>query len=162
MIAVVRYFQAEALPCLLNLGAQFAGQVAQLVAQRLGAVVECIESDWFAALPAQRFDLIVANPPYVAAGDPHLEMDDLRFEPAGALTDHADGLSALRRIVVEAPDWLADGGWLFLEHGYDQAVAVAELLAAAGFVAIEQYRDLAGIVRVSGGRRIMASGRSCA
>ncbi len=125
--------------------------VAQKNAQQLGAQVRFIESDWFAALPAQRFDLIVANPPYVAADDPHLLQGDLRFEPQGALTDHADGLAAIRRIVAGAPDWLNPDGWLLLEHGYDQAAAVWELLATAGFEAIAQQRDLAGIVRITGG-----------
>jgi release factor glutamine methyltransferase len=127
-------------------------EVARGNAQRLGARVEFVDSDWFAALPPQCFDLIVANPPYVAAGDPHLGEGDLRFEPAKALTDHADGLSAIRRIVAAAPQWLATGGWLFFEHGYDQAVAARDLLVAAGFAAIEQHRDLADIVRASGGR----------
>lgn len=126
--------------------------VARDNAVGLGAKVEFFKSDWFAALPAQTFDLIVANPPYVAAGDPHLSQGDLRFEPQGALTDHADGLTALRRIVTAAPDWLAPGGWLFCEHGYDQAAAVRELLTTAGFTDIEQHRDLAGIVRCSGAR----------
>lgn len=126
--------------------------VARGNAQRLGAQVEFVESDWFAALPPQRFELIVANPPYVAAGDPHLAQGDLRFEPTEALTDHADGLTAIGRIVAQAPDWLAEGGWLFLEHGYDQETAVQALLAAAGFSQIEQHRDLAGIVRATGGR----------
>ncbi|MBS3936089.1 MAG: peptide chain release factor N(5)-glutamine methyltransferase [Sulfuritalea sp.] len=126
--------------------------IARGNAQRLGASVEFIESDWFAALPAQRFELIVANPPYVAAGDPHLAQGDLRFEPADALTDHADGLTAIRRIVAQAPDWLAEGGWLFCEHGYDQAAAVRRELSAAGLENIEQPRDCAGIVRASGGR----------
>ncbi len=122
-------------------------------AQRLGARVEFVASDWFAALPPQRFDLIVANPPYVAAVDPHLAQGDLRFEPSGALTDHADGLAAIRRIVAQAPDWLAEGGWLFLEHGFDQGAEVQALLAAAGFGQIEQHRDLAGIARATGGCR---------
>lgn len=126
--------------------------VARGNAQRLGARVEFIESDWFAALPPQRFDLIVANPPYVAAGDPHLGEGDLRFEPMGALTDHADGLSAIRKIIAATPDWLSPGGWLCFEHGYDQAGAVRQLLENAGFSEIEQQRDLAGIVRVSGGK----------
>lgn len=128
--------------------------VARRNAVLLGAQAQVAfcASDWFAGLPAQRFDLIVANPPYVAAGDPHLAEGDLRFEPQTALTDQADGLAAIRRIVAEAPHWLAPGGWLFLEHGYDQAAAVLELLRAAGFAEIEQHRDLAGIVRASGGR----------
>jgi release factor glutamine methyltransferase len=128
-------------------------EVARGNAARLGAQVAFVVSDWFAALPAVRYDLIVANPPYIAAGDPHLAQGDLRFEPAGALTDHADGLAAIRRIVAAAPGWLVPGGWLFFEHGYDQAAAVRVLLETTGFAAIEQYRDLAGIVRTSGGRR---------
>jgi release factor glutamine methyltransferase len=126
--------------------------VARGNALRLAAAVDFIESDWFAALPAARFDLIVANPPYVAASDRHLAEGDLRFEPQEALTDRADGLSALRRIVAEAPRWLTGGGWLFLEHGYDQGETVFSLLSAAGFADIEQHCDLAGITRVSGGR----------
>jgi release factor glutamine methyltransferase len=127
-------------------------EVARGNAQRLGARVEFTESDWFAALPPQLFDMIVANPPYVAAGDPHLDDGDLRFEPVDALTDHADGLAAIRRIVTAAPQWLAARGWLFFEHGYDQAAAARQLLDAAGFSEIEQSCDLAGIVRASGGR----------
>lgn len=126
--------------------------MARANAQRLGAQVEFVESDWFATLPSDRYDLIVANPPYVAAGDPHLAEGDLRFEPLDALTDHGDGLAAIRRIVSAAPDWLVPGGWLWLEHGYDQAAAVADLLRGAGFSTIEQHMDLAGIVRCSGAR----------
>jgi release factor glutamine methyltransferase len=125
--------------------------VARGNAQRLGANVDFVASDWFAVLPPQRFDMVVANPPYVAAGDPHLSAGDLRFEPVGALTDHADGLMAIRRIVTAAPPWLAARGWLFFEHGYDQAAAARQLLDAAGFSEIEQNCDLAGIVRASGG-----------
>jgi release factor glutamine methyltransferase len=125
--------------------------VARGNAARLGARVEFVASDWFAALPPARFDFIVANPPYVAAGDPHLAAGDLRFEPPGALTDHADGLTALRHIIRIAPDWLDDGGSLLVEHGYDQGAPVRALFEAAGFSAIEQYRDLAGIVRATGG-----------
>jgi release factor glutamine methyltransferase len=125
--------------------------VARDNAARLGARVTFVESDWFANVEA-RFDLIVGNPPYVAAGDPHLSEGDLRFEPMLALACGADGLAAIRHIVVAAPAHLLPGGWLLLEHGYDQADAVRALLAAGGFAAIEQHRDLAGIVRVSGGR----------
>ena len=127
--------------------------VARGNAARLGAAVDFTESDWFAALEPQCFDLIVANPPYVAAGDPHLAEGDLRFEPADALTDHADGLTAIRRIIAQAPSWLSPGGWLFFEHGYDQGAPTRALLESAGFVDLEQHRDLAGIVRTSGGRR---------
>lgn len=123
--------------------------VARDNAARFGARVNFVESDWFAGVEG-RFELIVGNPPYVAEGDAHLR--DLAFEPMTALACGADGLNAIRRIVADAPRHLTPGGWLLLEHGYDQAAAVAALLAGAGFVAVEQHRDLAGIVRVSGGR----------
>lgn len=125
--------------------------VARGNAERLGAQVTFIESDWFANVVG-RFDLIVGNPPYVAEGDPHLSEGDLRFEPMPALASGADGLDAIRRIVADAPCHLNPGGWLFLEHGYDQADRVRTLLGNAGFADIELHRDLAGIVRVSGGR----------
>ena len=115
--------------------------------------VSFVASDWFAALAGQRFDLIVANPPYVAAGDPHLREGDLRHEPAHALTSGADGLSAIRLIVAAAPAHLTDGGWLLLEHGHDQADRVGALLRDAGFADVRAARDLAGILRVSYGRR---------
>jgi release factor glutamine methyltransferase len=126
--------------------------VARLNAQRHGATLRLLHSDWFGALGDERFDLIVANPPYIAAADPHLAVGDLRHEPSAALASGANGLDAIRAIIAAAPAHLAAGGQLWLEHGYDQALALRELLAAAGFAAIEQHRDLAGIVRVSGGR----------
>ena len=126
--------------------------VARRNAQQLGGPVRLVHSDWFAALAGESFDLIVANPPYIAAGDPHLVVGDLRHEPVAALTGGVDGLASIRRIITLAPAHLASGGQLWLEHGYDQAGAVRELLAAAGFADIEQHIDLAGIVRVSGGR----------
>ena len=127
--------------------------VARRNAQQLGAAVRFLHSDWFAALAGESFELIVANPPYIAAGDPHLVAGDLRHEPVAALTGGVDGLASIRRIIGVAPAHLAPGGQLWLEHGYDQAGVVRELLAAAGFADIEQHVDLAGIVRVSGGRR---------
>jgi len=129
-----------------------ARAVARANATLLGAKVSFVESDWFSGFAGQRFDVIVSNPPYVAAGDPHLSEGDLRFEPPSALACGADGLDAIRRIVGDAPRYLVPGGWLLFEHGYDQTDALRELLAAAGFADIEQHRDLAGIVRVSGGR----------
>jgi release factor glutamine methyltransferase len=126
--------------------------VARANATLLGANVSFVESDWFERFAGQRFDCIVGNPPYVAAGDLHLGEGDLRFEPPSALACGADGLDAIRRIIADASRHLEAGGWLLLEHGYDQAAAMRELLAAGGFVDIEQHRDLAGIVRVSGGR----------
>jgi release factor glutamine methyltransferase len=117
------------------------------------AAVRFLRSDWFDALDAgETFELIASNPPYIAAGDIHLSEGDLRFEPAGALTDHADGLSALRIIIDGAVNHLAPGGWLLLEHGYDQAAAVRALLDAGGYLDVQSWRDLGGIERVSGGR----------
>jgi release factor glutamine methyltransferase len=126
--------------------------LARRNAEGLHADVRFLQSDWFSALGDERFHLIVGNPPYVAVGDPHLSAGDLRFEPAGALASGVDGLDAIRRIVTQAPDHLEPGGWLILEHGYDQGPAVTGLLAAAEFEDIEQHSDLAGILRVSGGR----------
>lgn len=117
------------------------------------ANVELVQSDWFAALGNRRFDLIVANPPYVAAGDSHLSSGDLRAEPAGALVGGGDGLEAIRAIVTGAPDHLNDGGVLAFEHGYDQAPGCRDLLFAAGLEEVFSRRDIAGIERVSGGRR---------
>jgi release factor glutamine methyltransferase len=115
--------------------------------------VDCCESDWYAKLPAlPPVDLIVANPPYVAAGDSHLQGDGLRFEPLLALTDAADGLSCLRAIIAGAPQWLAAGGQLCCEHGFDQAAACRQLLRAGGFAEVASRRDLSGQERISGGR----------
>ncbi|MCQ4164582.1 peptide chain release factor N(5)-glutamine methyltransferase [Tahibacter harae] len=114
--------------------------------------VEFVESDWFAALRGRVFDLIVSNPPYIAVQDPHLSQGDLRFEPVGALASGADGLDDLRRIVAGACLHLRPGGWLLLEHGYDQGEAVRALLTAAGFADVATWRDLGGQERVSGGR----------
>lgn len=113
-----------------------------------------IRSDWFAALDrAARYDVIVSNPPYIVAGDHHLTEGDLRFEPTDALTDHADGLSALRTLSAHAAHYLSPNGYLLMEHGYDQAQAVRNLLEAADFEQIQSWRDLAEIERVSGGKK---------
>jgi release factor glutamine methyltransferase len=126
-------------------------EVARDNALRLGATVRFVRSDWLADLAGERFDLILSNPPYVAAGDPHLSRGDLRFEPASALVAGEDGLNDIRRIVAAAPAHLAPGGWLLFEHGYDQAQRCRALLTAAGFGQVTSWRDLAGIERVSGG-----------
>ncbi|MDR7047919.1 release factor glutamine methyltransferase [Duganella sp. 3397] len=128
--------------------------VARRNAEANGAHVTFLHSDWFAALADNApFDIIASNPPYIASGDRHLSEGDLRFEPVGALTDHADGLSALRILVAGAPAHLSPQGWLLMEHGYDQADAVRELLLAAGYTEVQSWRDIADIERVSGGRR---------
>lgn len=127
--------------------------VARTNAQALAATnVAFVQGDWFATLGGARFDLIVANPPYIAAGDPHLAQGDLRHEPAMALASGKDGLDAIRAIVASAPAHLDAGGWLALEHGYDQAEACRALLTQAGFEKVFSRHDLAGIARVSGGR----------
>ena len=118
-----------------------------------GARVRFLRSDWYEALGDERFGLIVSNPPYIVAGDRHLIEGDLRFEPIDALTDHGDGLSDLRTIADGAARHLEPGGWLLLEHGYDQAEAARGLLTAGGYAEVQSWRDLAGIERVSGGRR---------
>ncbi|MCA0311970.1 MAG: peptide chain release factor N(5)-glutamine methyltransferase [Proteobacteria bacterium] len=123
--------------------------VARANAGRLGLALELRHGDWLAPVAGERFDLIVGNPPYIAEGDPHLPA--LAHEPRSALVSGADGLDDLRRIVATAPAHLAPGGWLLLEHGWDQAAAVRALLAGAGFTQVQSRRDLAGIERCSGG-----------
>ena len=127
--------------------------VARRNAERHQAKVRFLLSDWYAALGNEQFDIIVSNPPYIVAGDPHLSQGDLRFEPVDALTDHGDGLSAIRTIVEGTQRHLVAGGWLLMEHGYDQAAAVRARLAREGFHEVQSWRDLAGIERVTGGRR---------
>ena len=114
------------------------------VAFRLGS--------WLQPLGEDTFDLIASNPPYIAEGDPHLARGDLRFEPAMALSCGADGLDAIRVIVRDAPACLRPGGWLLLEHGWEQGDAVRALLAAAGFADVATERDLEQRDRVSLGR----------
>jgi release factor glutamine methyltransferase len=126
--------------------------IARRNAAANGASVRFLHSDWFGAIAGETFDLVVSNPPYIAAGDRHLSEGDLRFEPAGALTDHADGLSALRAIVEGAPRHLAPGSWLLMEHGYDQSAPVQGLLSSRCYGDVQSWHDLAGIARVTGGR----------
>jgi len=126
--------------------------VARRNAERHGLAIELLEGPWWGAVAERRrFDVAVANPPYVAAGDPHL--DELRHEPIVALTPGGDGLEALRAIVAGAAAHLAPGGWLVVEHGFDQGAAVRALFGAAGFDATETRRDLAGQERATAGRR---------
>lgn len=126
--------------------------VAEGNARALDARVRFVQSDWFAALAAERFDLIVANPPYIAAADPHLGRGDVRFEPLGALASGSDGFDDVRRIVSAAPAHLTPGGWLWLEHGFEQADLTRRLLSAAGLQQVQTQLDAAGLPRISGGR----------
>ncbi len=114
--------------------------------------VAFVRADWYAGVPEGTFDAVVSNPPYVAVGDPHLAQGDLRHEPKLALTPQGDALAALRAIASGAPRRLAAGGWLAVEHGYDQSAPVSRLLATAGFADVQALRDLAGIGRVVVGR----------
>ena len=133
--------------------------IARNNARRLGAAnVEFIRSDWYAELGVKKFDMIVSNPPYIAAGDPHLHRGDLRFEPNSALAAGTVGLDAIRAILSGAAAHLEPGGWLLLEHGFDQGVQVAALLARHGFGHIRTLRDLAGLERISLGRRPPGTG----
>ena len=125
--------------------------VARANALHLGLDVGFAHGSWWSAVPAQRFHLALANPPYIAAGDPHLPA--LQHEPACALTPGGDGLDALRQIVRGAAPHGWPGGWLLLEHGHDQAPAVRCLLHEAGFDSVETRRDLGGRPRCTGARR---------
>lgn len=138
--------------CAVDASAE-ALEVARANAARHGAKVEFLHGSWYAPVAGRRFDLLLANPPYVAEGDHHLAEGDLRFEPREALTDgSADGLASIRAIVSGAGAHLKSGGWLLIEHGYDQAGACRELLAGAGLGDLVSIPDLAGIPRVAGGR----------
>jgi release factor glutamine methyltransferase len=133
-------------------------EIALAAARRNAETLEAgnlrlVQSDWFSALGGQTFDVIVSNPPYIPAADPHLQQGDLSFEPHCALESGEDGLDDIRAIVAQAPAYLDTGGWLLLEHGYDQAQRVEGLLEGAGFGDVGHVADLAGIVRVTLGRK---------
>ncbi|MET1113668.1 MAG: peptide chain release factor N(5)-glutamine methyltransferase, partial [Comamonas sp.] len=124
--------------------------VAQANARQLGLAVQFAHGSWLQALAPERvFEAIVSNPPYIAANDPHLV--SLTHEPLAALASGADGLDDIRAIIAQAPAHLAPGGWLLLEHGWNQAPAVQALLATAGFAQVQSRNDLAGIARCTGG-----------
>lgn len=130
-------------------------QTAQRNAAHLGAAVAFAAGSWFdvdRAFQAQSYDVIVSNPPYIEADDQHLQQGDLRFEPPLALTDFSDGLSCIRRLAAGAPHYLKQGGWLLLEHGFNQGRAVREILAANGFVRAATLPDLAGLDRITLGQ----------
>lgn len=142
--------QAEVLACDASAAAL---AVARENARALGiSNVRFVQSDWFAALGTQQFNLIVSNPPYIAAGDPHLAQGDVRFEPVSALVSGSDGLDDIRHIISHASSHLLPGGWLLLEHGYDQAAAVRSILQRAQFSGVCSARDLAGVERATVGQ----------
>ena len=126
-------------------------EVAEGNARRNGITnVRFAQGSWFEPLADERFDLIVSNPPYIAADDSHLPA--LRHEPLSALTDGADGLGCLREIIAGAAAHLKAGAWLLVEHGYDQGAAVRELFAQAAYLDVQTRRDLGGNERATGGR----------
>lgn len=128
-------------------------EAALIVARKNAAThavtVQFIQGDWFDQVEG-KFDLVISNPPYIAASDPHLLQGDLRFEPRTALTDEANGMMHIGSIIDGAASHLKPGGWLLLEHGYDQSAAVRALLKKAGWQQIQSWPDLAGIERVTG------------
>jgi release factor glutamine methyltransferase len=112
-----------------------------------------LSSHWFSALEGRHFDLIISNPPYIASVDPHLVQGDVRYEPSSALVAGIDGLDDIRLIIAQAPQYLEAGGWLLLEHGYDQAAAVRDLMANQKFERVQSRMDLGGHERITLGRR---------
>jgi len=114
--------------------------------------VEIFQSHWFAEIAPQQFDLIVSNPPYIETDDAHLTQGDVRFEPASALVSGPQGLDDLRLLIAQSVDYLADGGWLMVEHGYQQGAAVRELFEQAGFGLVETRLDLNSLERITLGR----------
>ncbi|TWI02687.1 [protein release factor]-glutamine N5-methyltransferase [Luteimonas cucumeris] len=114
--------------------------------------VEFRRGDWWSPLAGERFDLVVSNPPYIADDDPHLRQGDLRFEPRNALASGRDGLDAIRVIAAAAPAHLLPGGWLLLEHGWEQGEAASAILGAAGFGDVATLRDMEMRDRVTLGR----------
>jgi release factor glutamine methyltransferase len=131
-------------------------KIAKYNAQQLlpeNAEIRFVQSDWYQQITLQQFTTIVSNPPYIVKDDAHLFEGDLRFEPINALTDHADGLSAYRQIILGATSRLTPNGWLLMEHGYDQAKDVQTLLTEHGFREVQSWADLAGIMRVTGGMK---------
>jgi release factor glutamine methyltransferase len=128
--------------------------VAEANRQKLGALnTRLLEGSWFEPVANHTYDLILSNPPYIAPGDPHLQDSGLQCEPLGALVADEGGLADLRRIGSQAPQYLAPGGRLLLEHGYDQGEATRSILSAHGFREVMTLRDLAGRERATGGVR---------
>ncbi len=145
---------AHRLKCVVTATDASAGAlaVASQNARQLGVNVQLAQSNWFKSITG-KYHVIVSNPPYIESSDPHLAA--LTHEPLSALAAGLDGLDDLRKIIALAPEYLAPGGWLLLEHGYDQAPRVCELLTKRGFMQVQSRMDLAGIARCSGGRWLM-------
>ena len=148
----IKHYYPKAEVIAVDLSAE-ALEVAKENAQVLKTSIEFLQSDLFTALDPQQhqFDLVVSNPPYIHREDKHLEQGDVRFEPVMALTDFADGLNLIARLIAEAPMFLKSPAALWMEHGWDQAEKIRELLKQKGFTQVESLKDLAAIERISGG-----------
>lgn len=128
-------------------------EVAKQNSQTLNLTIDFMQSNWFERLPAgKQFDLIVSNPPYIEDQDEHLQQGDIRFEPISALTSGTDGLEAITQIVTKAPDFLQKHGWLVIEHGYNQALAVQQIFSSHGFQSIKTQKDYGDNDRVTFGQ----------
>lgn len=127
-------------------------EVARENGRSCAARVEFLQSDWFDAIDPGRFDLIVSNPPYVAAADGHLQLGDVRFEPRLALAGGASGMECIEAIATRARDRMRSGGWLILEHGYDQGARCLALFRDLGYTEVDDVADLSGVARVCAGR----------
>jgi release factor glutamine methyltransferase len=141
----------EAEVCGVDLSSQ-ALACARANGRDLALSVEWREGDWFDAVPGERWQLILSNPPYIAAEDPHLYAGDLPAEPVTALVAGKTGLESLKQIIERAPEFISRGGWLLLEHGFDQAAAVRESLADRGFTTVSTRLDWSGQERITGGQ----------
>jgi len=130
-----------------------AVELARANSQALGLPITVVQSNWFENLPADRFDLLVSNPPYIPASDRHLSEGDVRFEPSSALVAGDNGLNDIRLLIAQSPHWLSDNGWLLLEHGHDQGKAVRDLFAGNGWQAIETRKDYGGNERLTFARK---------
>ena len=130
-----------------------AVELARENSQNLNLSITVVQSNWFEDIPAATFDLLISNPPYIPASDRHLGEGDVRFEPSSALVAGDDGLDDIRLLVTQGLDWLAAGGWMMLEHGYDQGDAVRELFASAGWRNIETRNDYGGNDRMTLARK---------
>jgi release factor glutamine methyltransferase len=145
------------------LGVDFSAEAVALAEQNRRALnfdhVRVAQSNWFAQIEPQTFDVIVSNPPYIDPQDPHLQQGDVRFEPHSALIADNQGLADIEKIIRDSWQYLTADGWLVLEHGYDQGAAVRELLSAGGFTQVETRRDFGGNERVSFGQKAMTENR---
>lgn len=146
----IAYYHPDAEVCASDIHPD-ALNIAKENTEKFKLKINFQQSNWFEKWEGQYFDLIVSNPPYIHKKDAHLQQGDLRFEPQIALTDFHDGLTCYRTIIAQAPHHLKPEGALFVEHGWDQAASVRELLEKAGFRNIHSIKDLSGIERVTGG-----------